>query len=276
MKLRILLFGLAMALAVGVQAQKKVQFQLNLGGSLPIGDFGKIHYNSEALESDCGIFDPDTKGGASFGFNFGTELYVPLYIDNMDFALSLDFHCNGLAQEAKTYMNDFCSYMNDLMKQEIITGGRTYIASYLSTDKTPHYLNIPLFVGLKYHVPLKNENFGICAELGIGSNIRFITPWVLSGDFSFKENGYVYKMHIMEKNSYNTTFSFAFRTGLGFNFSNHLSISMWYYYLGKGDVSMKSYSEASYGSGTPSTNIQNATLEYINPQLFVAKIGYTF
>lgn len=163
MKLRILLLGLAMALTVGVHAQKKVQFQLNLGGSLPIGDFGKIHYNSEALESDCGIFDADTKGGASFGFNVGSEFYVPLSIDNLDFTLALDFHCNGLVQEAKTYMNDGCSYVNDLMKQEIVTGGGTYIASYLSTDKNPHYLNIPLFVGLKYYVPLKKrERWFIC------------------------------------------------------------------------------------------------------------------
>lgn len=98
----------------------------------------------------------------------------------------------------------------------------------------------------------------------------------MSGDFSFKESGYTYKMHIISKNTYNTSFSFAFRTGLGFDFSTHLSVSMWYYYLGKGDVSVKSYFEASYGSGAPSTNVQNVTLKYIKPQLFVAKIGYAF
>ena len=115
----VFLLGISIVLAIkGIeaQAQNNVQFQINLGGSLPIGDFGKITYTKGSLESDCGIFDADTKGGASFGFNIGSELYVPLSIDNLDFTLAFDFHCNGLVQEAKTYMNDICSYVNDLMK----------------------------------------------------------------------------------------------------------------------------------------------------------------
>ena len=232
-------------------------------------------YHKGTLETDCGLFDENTKGGAALGFDFGIGLNVPLYMDKLYFNIGIDVNYNGLLQEAKELMNDLCDYLNESMKQDVVSNGMTVGTSYFVVDKNSHYINLPILAGLKYERRI-SDNISAFAEGGVGLNVRFISDWRIVGKTVFYDQGYTNEAETIDEYSYNTALTFAIKAGLGLKFAKNLSMSVLYYNLGKGSVEGRSSAVFTVNSGKPYTNELKQTLKTITPQLLVVKLGYDF
>ncbi len=256
------------------KGQTKTEWVVSVGGSIPMGSFSSVEYDAVKGITDFGLIVDDTKGGAGTGFNVGIEMMYPLQVNNLKFTTSLDIHYNGLVQKAKQLMNDQCTYLLNLWNQEIIDAGETLLSSYYAVDKYAKYINIPLIIGLNYSLPLFSD-MKIFTEVGVGMNLRFISAWKLSGRINYMFSDYSEDtwLQVKQKLSYNTVGSFAFKFGIGCNLTSRLTLSMWYYNFGKGDVSIKVLTENSAEYVKPTTTIHNTTLGSIIPSVCVLKLG---
>lgn len=260
-----------------VNAQKKFEWNINVGGSFPVGAFSKINYNSTNLSSDCGLFDEDVNGGASVGFSIGAEVLMPLKNENLGLFLSADFRYNGIKSDAKAYLTDICNYLANLWGQQLIDAGEHLQSSTCTLDKTPAYINIPILAGARYSFNI-SDGMKLFSEAGIGFNIRKITPWQMTGTQKYIFSDYSENTWLknVETFTYETSITFAFKIGVGIHLTEAISLSVNYYYLGSGDVSTKITAESSAEYVTPNTASQYMKLKTINPTMFVIKIGFTF
>ena len=260
-----------------VNAQKKFEWSINIGGSFPVGAFSKINYNSTNLSSDCGLFDENVNGGASVGFNVGAEVILPLKNENFSFFLSADLHYNGIKSDAKAYLTDMCNYLASLWGQQLIDAGEYLQSSTCTLDRTPAYINIPILAGVRYSFDI-SDGMKLFAEAEVGLNIRKITSWQLTGTQKYIFSDYSEDTWLknVETFSYETSSTFAFKIGAGIHLTEDILLSANYYYLGAGDVSAKLTAETSAEYVSPSTASQYLKLKTINPTMFVVKIGYAF
>lgn len=260
-----------------VYAQKKYEWNISIGGSFPVGAYGKINYNSTNLSSDCGLFDEGVYGGASAGFNVGAEVILPLKNEKFGLFLSADLHYNGIKSDAKVYLTDMCNYLASLWGQQLIDAGEHLLSSTCTLDKTSAYINIPILAGVRYSFDI-SDGMKLYAEAGIGLNIRKITSWQLTGTQKYIFSNYSEDTWLknVETISYETSSTFAFKIGAGIHLTEVISLSANYYYLGAGDVSAKLTAETSAEYVTPNTTSQYVKLKTINPTMFVIKLGYTF
>lgn len=265
---KLLLFGVLSSLCFNMFAQKKVDWTMSAGGAIPISSFGKINYDASNSTSDCGLFDKAKNGGATTGLNIGFEMMIPVAVNGLNFTVSADLFYNGVKQETKTVMNDFCILLKDMVNQQAIEQGLTVVSSSVNVDKNAYYLNVPLMVGFNYSYPFNNE-MKLFASAGMGLNFRYISAWKIVLNYTVLEDYSQWSISETETFSYDNAISLAFRLGCGINLTKHISLSAWYYNLGKGDVSVQIKTEKS-------NSAQNTTLESITPSLFVIKCGYNF
>ena len=230
-------------------AQKKTEWTINVGASVPVGSFSHMQYDKNTGATDCGLFDEDINGGATTGFNIGAKAMFPTKNEHLGITLAMDVHYNGLNSNATCNL-----------------------------DKRPYYLNIPFMVGLNYSYPLPKE-MKLFGELGAGFNIRYISPGKLTGvqKYIFANSSEDTWMQVKETFSYETVVTFAFHVGAGLFFTDNLYLSVYYSFLGKGDVDANVEAILSSKHVQPyNANSQYLQLGSVNPSILSFNIGYTF
>ena len=261
---------------LGAYAQRKINWNINLGGSVPIGEFSQIEYNPNNISTNCGLFEDDTKGAAVVGVNVGTELLFKLKNDKFSILLSADLHYNGIKGDAKAYLTDAGNYIANYLSQQLSDSGATVINSFCTLEKTPSYINIPIMAGIRYTHPLF-IGMDAFAEASIGINIRYITSNQLyyKLKYYFPET-YEIPCTITETLSYENASTFSFRFGGGICLTDFISISFHYYYLGNGNVLSKLNTETTIGNNSHITSSEYYKLKSITPTMLVIKLGFTF
>lgn len=271
---KIILF-LVFFTSLSVHAQTNKTWIVSIGGSFPIGNYSSFSYDPNTLITSCGLLDAGASGGAaSTGLNFGIEALFPMQNDKINFTLSADFHYNGLNGESKSYLNLAASYIDNALRNQIQSSGGASVSSSCVVNSTPSYINIPLLVGMRYTMPM-NNGMDFFAEAGAGMNLRFVTPLVLTERMSYLYGGYHEKMTIETRYKYAMKGTMAFRLGAGVRFAEKLSLGAYYYYMGKGDVSVIVVSkELNDSSIQPSE--QSAQYGTVNPMMAVIRLSYYF
>lgn len=258
-------------------AQTKISWNITAGTSLPIGSFAKMDYDHNTGVTDCALFDSDKNGGASIGINAGISALIPLKSDKISAFLSADIHYNGVNSNTKSYLSDICNLLANNWGQSIINGGDHLLSSYCTLDRKPSYFNIPIMIGIHYCSPLSN-GMKLFGECGLGLNMIFIQSWKLTGVQKYIFSSYSEDtwLQVNEVFSYESNSAFAFKIGTGLFISDNLFLSVYYYYLGKSDVSCKIESTWSGEYVSPNTSSQYMNLGTVTPSILSVKLGYSF
>ena len=260
---------------VSLMAQSSNCWRFSLGGSIPVGYFPTMWYDENTLETRCGLFEGGENsyyGGAGFGLSFGAEMMHPLN-ERLDFSLSADVHCNGLNGKAKSYTIGGANYLASYLEQLATRDGATSVTSTCSVDANPMYINIPVLAGVSYSFPLSN-GMKLFGGAGVGMNFSFITPLKYTARINYWDRGSNYNLTIEEKFSYSSTCELAFRVGVGFAFTEKISVSAEYYYLGKEDIFATIQAQSTERNSQP--NVQELDLGSITPMIMSVKLGYIF
>ena len=276
MKKTILIGAFFCGIGFFATAQNKTEWSINAGVSVPVGSFSQMQYDENTGVTDCGLFDNDINGGATTGFNVGAKVMFPTKAEHLGITIALDVHYNGLNSNANSYLSFLCNQLATKWGQSLGTG-EVLLSSNCNLDKRPYYLNIPLLVGLNYTYPMPN-GMKLFGELGAGLNIRYISPWKLTGvqKYIFADGSEDTWMQVKETFSYETAATFAFHIGAGLYFTDNLYLSVYYNFLGKGDVAANIEATWSAEYVQPNTNSQYMQLGSVTPSILSFNIGYTF
>lgn len=233
---------------------KATEFSIHLGGAFPMGDFG----DSRASRGLVAWSDKTEKAGAGTGFDIGAKLKFNIpSINGLGVMLTADLFYNGPNNDVKDWIDDLIySYIyDDELDDAEITA--------------PKYINIPIMLGVNYDYTI-NEKISVWGEAGIGANIRKMTmlkQYLSSGD-----------VELIIKQKYDITTTFAFQIGAGLKLMDKVSLGLHYYALGSGKVKgmvSEEYIE-NYVGGEYEYLDGDFTLRYINPTMFVIRLGYHF
>lgn len=277
MKKAIIILVVMYGISFGATAQNnRHEWTINAGVSVPVSSFSKMAYDDNTGVTDCGLFDNDINGGATTGFNIEAKVLFPTKTEHLGITIALDVHYNGLNSNANSYLSLFCNTLATIWGQGL-SEGEVLLSSTCNLDKRPYYLNIPLMVGLNYSYPMPN-GMKLFGELGAGLNIRYISPWKLTGvqKYIFANGSEDTWMQVNETFSYETSATFAFNIGTGLYFTDNLYLSVFYSFLGKGDVAAEIESTWSAEYVQPNTNSQHMQLGSITPSILSFNLGYTF
>lgn len=225
---------------------------LHLGGSLPVGSFGKT--GEAFMEKHSG------NGGAAKGLNLGLKLQygipVPI-LPSIRLMLTADVMYNGLQSDVK-----------DLLEKP------SKVASDVFDVSVPKYFNIPVMAG----VNISHSLLGVVkvfGEVGLGVNFRMVTDMertfsvpTLTGDTK----------DIQTSVNFDNARTFAFQVGLGVCLFNRISVGAHYYNLGKTELSgsLSSPEEA----GALINSIVDETGKFSNGEIgtsmFMLRLGFHF
>ena len=143
---------------------------------------------------------------------------------------------------------------------------------FLDIDgKAPHYINLPLYVGINYRYQL-TDIFTPFAEFGLGPDFLFITKekgTVTWTDDAGAKQGYEFNF------KYKTTTSLAWQVGLGCYFGQHVSASLHYSGYGKHPIKLKK-GETEQNSLMIPTFATDAKTQNRSLGLFSLRIGFHF
>lgn len=216
--IKFLLMILAFWLGCGALSAQ-TQTYLNLGLSLPTGDFAEGDENSFAL------IDRTKEGGAGIGANLGFKWKFPTKAKGLGVLLSVDGIYNGLNQDVK-------DFFDDLVDEYEYDGADV-------TLRKPNYINVPVLVGLNYCYDA-SDNIGIYGEVGIGLDARFITKLKLELEASGYDSYYGrYSYEETVKYKYDPAVAFAFQLGAGIVINNRFTLGVNLYNLGSSKVKGK-------------------------------------
>lgn len=230
-------------------AQKDVS--IHLGMLFPQGDFAESRMNN----GQVAWLDKTDRAGAGLGFDAGLKFRFHLpSVKGLGFIATADFFLNMPNDDVKDWKEDYISEMEE----------------YDNVDEfsiaIPHYINIPIMVGLNYEYEIK-DNIKFWGEGALGLNIGALTNYKQSiiGD-DFEETMEV---------SYNTNTSLAFQFGAGFMFNDKYSLGVHYYSLGSQKIKCEAVYEGREGSFS---DIDEArfTFRSINPGMLTIRLGYHF
>lgn len=211
---------------------KQVQFSLNGGVALPVGDFGVTDNNKfcaafsffgDELETGC--------GAAKTGFNASMKFHVPIYIQDNDIigiSIKDNVMFNGFTDaEKKSYREQWQTVGEGFNEQY---GSNAY---YYQVTKYSSYINFSLMGGADY-THYFSKSFGLFAEANIGLNIAKITKSninnLLGGNVVYLdyENYMQYYSGDGMEVSYKTKINFAYEIGGGLFLFDHLSVGVYY------------------------------------------------
>ncbi|MBR3938677.1 MAG: hypothetical protein IKJ67_01705 [Bacteroidales bacterium] len=246
------------AMAQGEQnanaSSKKTEFSIHLGGAVPMSDFG----DSRANRGLVAWSDKTEKAGAGTGFDAGMKLKFNIpSINGLGVILTADFFYNGPNNDVKDWINDLID---------------TYIYDDGFDDAeitAPKYINVPIMLGVNYDYAI-NEKISVWGEAGIGANIRKITmleQYLAAGE-----------TEVISKQKYDIATTFAFQIGAGVKLMDKVSLGLHYYALGSGKVKGMASEEyiENYAGGEYEYYDGDFTLRYVNPTMFVIRLGYHF
>lgn len=247
---KVTIFTLAILMGCGALFAQN-SFRITVGGSMPIGNFGKAKVTNSDIQK-WGLVDNTKYGGAGLGVCLGLqEKFGFRNVEGLGLTISLDGFFNGLNNDLDSYFDD----VRDL-------GDKKY-EDY--TLHTPKYLNFAPMAGLNYEYHI-NDALGFFAEFGIGANYRKITNLSTDGKNSNPFS------HYRTSVKYNSNITFAYKIGAGFIFKNKFILHLGY--LGLGSAIAKGKAEVNgTGYGSSSNKIKNGK---INPTLLTLSVGVQF
>lgn len=252
MKRQIKKIALLIVAILGVNcANAQTDFSIHLGLLFPQGDFAE----SRMDKGQVAWGSKTDRAGAGLGFDAGLKFRFNLpSVKGLGFIATADFFLNMPNDDVKDWKEDYISEMEE----------------YSDVDEfsiaMPHYINIPIMVGLNYEYEIK-DNIKFWGEGALGLNIGALTQFKLSviGD-DFEEN--------MEF-SYNTNTSLAFQFGAGFMFNDKYSLGVHYYSLGSQKIKGEAVMEEIY-DGDSYIDEERFTFKSINPGMLTIRLGYHF
>lgn len=257
-------FVLAAMLFMGSQAMaQSTRGALFLGGSFPIGDYGKFNENFSnfALTSTEAS---DDLAGAGIGFNVGMKWCFNVGLEGLGVMLSADGIYNGPNPDLKTAYRDLENSYNGLISDGSLT-----------LNDTPKYIHVPVMAGLNYICHF-NPNFGVYVEAGAGCNMRILTKKESVSTASLLGG---IQEQITSTQSYDMGFSFAYQVGTGIEVAKNLVIGCSFYDLGKAQVKGEEVvvTKTTIGeSTTTNTDKDYHSFGTMHPYIIMARIGFSF
>lgn len=210
----------------------RVQFSLNGGVAIPMGDFGVTNNNKfcapfafggDELETGC--------GAAKTGFNASMRLHIPVYKQYKNIVgipLKFNVMYNGFTDAEKRAYREQWQSISLAMNEQYGANAYQY-----QVTKYSNYLNFSLMGGIDY-THCFSKMFGLFAEANIGLNLTQITSSnmnnLLGGSLVYVDyDNYIqyYSGDGMEV-SYKMKPNFAYEIGGGLLLFDHLSIGVFY------------------------------------------------
>ena len=266
MKRQIKKIALLIIAILGVNcANAQTDFSIHLGLLFPQGDFaesrmdkGQVAWGSKTDRAGAGLgFD----AGLKFRFN------VPS-VKGLGIIASADFFLNMPNDDVNDWKEDMIS---ELEEEEALDE---------FSIAMPHYINIPIMVGLNYEYGI-NDNIKIWGEGALGLNIGTLTSLKQSVSGTYEEYDYYYDYYYdvdfeeTVKYSYNTNTSLAFQFGAGFMFNDKYSLGVHYYSLGSQKIKSEAMMEGIY-DGDSDIDEERFTFGRINPRMLTIRLGLHF
>ena len=252
---------IAVMLLASLSGFAQAQFSLYGGGAFPMGKLKAGELKNDFPEKWALINEKGDQGFAGIGFNVGMDVLIPIdAVDGFGITIGADFFYNGYNSELKDYISDYedaCDENYD---------------SY--TLKKPRIMNIPVLVGARYLYDV-SDGFGLFGEVGLGANIRMITPMKLDCEYTVEEYYGTYDVEESDQLKYKTAVTFAYRLGVGMMLADHFSIGFDYYGLGGAKVTGTETDEITIEniSETEKTKFKSKAL---NCSEFAIRLGYHF
>jgi hypothetical protein len=210
----------------------RMQFSLNGGVAIPMGDFGVTDNNK--LCAAFSFFGDELEmgyGAAKTGFNASLKLHIPAYVHEKDVVgipLKFNVMYNGFTDVEKRSYRELWQMIGYAMNEQYGTNAYQY-----QVTKYSNYLNYSLMGGVDY-THYFSKSFGLFAEANIGLNVSQITISnmnnLLGGNVVYTD----YQNHIEYHSgdgtevSYKAKASFAYEFGGGLFLFDHLSIGVFY------------------------------------------------
>ena len=224
--IKFLLMILAFWLGCGALSAQ-TQTYLNLGLSLPTGDFAEGEGIDFALFNNFETTLRSKEGGAGVGANIGFKFKFPTNAEGLGVLLSIDGIYNGLNSDVKDYFEDLTDYNEEVFDDY--------------TLRKPNYINVPVMVGLNYCYDA-SDNIGIYGEAGIGLDARFITKLCEEAEQSNSYSSFEYT----DTYKFDPAVAFAFQLGAGILINNRFTLGVNLYNLGSAKVKGKDTCKEKY------------------------------
>lgn len=258
-------------------ARGRVQFSLNGGVAIPIGNFGVTNKNTFCAPFSFGGDELETGcGAAKTGFNVSMKLHIPVYKQNKDIiGIPLKFNVmyNGFSDAEKRAFREQWQLIGYTMNQQY--GSNAY---QFQVTKYSSYLNYSFMGGIDY-THYFSKSFGLFAEANIGLNIAQITSSnmsnLLGGAVVYLDYDNYIEYHSgdgMEVN-YKPKANFAYEIGGGLFLFDHLSIGAFYTGFSPFQVSPTWREYINGSSYTFNNGSDETTMEITAPKLKVSAVS---
>lgn len=210
----------------------RVQFSLNGGVVIPMGDFGVTDNDKFCAPFAFGGDELETGyGAAKTGFNVSVKLHIPVYTQDKDIVgipLKFNVMYNGFTDAEKRSYREQWQVISQAMNVQYGSNAYQYQVTNYSS-----YLNYSFMGGVDY-THCFSKSFGLFAEANMGLNITKITSSdmnnLLGGNVVYTDyqNNIVYHSGDGMEVSYKAKANFAYEIGGGLFLFDHLSIGIFY------------------------------------------------
>ncbi len=263
MKKTISFIALGLLLLVGsVGFAQTNGLSIHVGGSMPVGGFGKT---DNAFSSSGSNFLGNNSGhaGAGMGLNIGLKAQygIPLPIlGSLKLMATADLMYNGMKSEASDAINNV---------GDMVGGTINELKNF--DPSAPAFYNVPLMVGANFTF-IDILVFKLFVEAGVGVNFRFISDMERTVNLgsTLGEVGF--------KTDFDTKSTFAFQVGVGVCLFKRVSLSFNYYNLGKSEITGTADFVSNLGS-LPE-NVKDRFTSFSNGEtgnsMFLLRLGFHF
>lgn len=261
-------------------ARGRVQFSLNGGIAIPMGDFGVTDNNKPSAAFSFGGDDLETgNGAATTGFNASMRLHIPVFEQNKDIIgvpLKLNVMYNGFTDIEKRHYREKWQSIGIMLNEQY--GSNAY---QFQVTEYSNYLNYSFMGGIDY-THYFSKSFGLFAEANIGLNLSQITSSnmsnLLGGAIVYVDYNNYTQYHSgdgMEVN-YKMKTNFAYEIGGGLFLFDHLSIGVFYAGYSPFQVSPTWREYINGTSYTFDNGSGDAIIEITAPKLKVSALSIQF
>ena len=209
-----------------------MQFSLNGGVAIPMGDFGVTNkdafcapfsFGGDELETGC--------GAAKTGFNAAIKLHIPIYKKDKNIVgipLKFNVMYNGFSDVEKRSFREQWQSIGLAMNQQYGSNAYQFLVTKYSS-----YLNYSFMGGVDY-THYFSKSFGLFAEANLGLNIAQITSSnmsnLLGGSVVYVDYDNYIEYHSGDgmEVSYKTKVNFVYEIGAGLFLFDHLSVGVYY------------------------------------------------
>lgn len=261
-------------------ARGRVQFSLNGGVAIPMGDFGVTDNNKPSAAFSFGGDELETaNGAATTGFNASIRLHIPVYKQDKDIIgvpLKFNVMYNGFSDIEKRHYREKWQSIGIMLNEQY--GSNAY---QFQVTKYSNYLNYSFMGGIDY-THYFSKSFGLFAEANIGLNLSQITSSnmsnLLGGAIVYVDYNNYTQYHSgdgMEVN-YKMKTNFAYEIGGGLFLFDHLSIGVFYAGYSPFQVSPTWREYINGTSYTFDNGSGDAIIEITAPKLKVSALSIQF